>query len=216
MVDTPSDFPPAPTPAGPAQATRAALRTRLRAERAALDGNVRALNARAVRTHLLPILEELAPRHVAGYLAVGGELDPAPVLGACRDRGIVTLLPVIDGATLAFSPFDENSVMRPNRFGIDEPCVPPERRHAPHEVDIVLVPLVGFDTRLDRLGMGGGFYDRSFAGRRDMAAPPWLIGVAHEAQRIDDVHPDWWDVPLDMIVTEAGVTRRDGNVRTAR
>ena len=216
MVDTPSDFPSASTPAEPAQAMRAALRTRLRAERAALDEDVRALNARAVRTHLMPILEELAPRHVAGYLAVGGELDPAPVLTACRERGIVTLLPVIHGATLVFSPFDESSVMRPNRFGIDEPSAPPQTRHAPHEIDVVLVPLVGFDTGLDRLGMGGGFYDRSFAARRGTAAPPRLIGVAHEAQRVDDVHPDWWDVPLDMIVTEAGVTRRDGNVRTAR
>ena len=120
------------------------------------------------------------------------------MLAACRERGIVTLLPVIDGDTLVFSPFDEGSAMRPNRFGIDEPCAAPEARLAPHEIDAVLVPLVGFDAGLDRLGMGGGFYDRSFAARRGTAAPPWLIGIAHDVQRVDDVHPDWWDVPLDM------------------
>ena len=213
MVDTPPTPPAgpdaAPEPADSAAAARAALRRRLRTARADLDPFTRRRNDRAVTKRLAPLLEALAPRRVAGYLAIGGELDPDAALRACRERGVVTLLPVLTGDTLAFSPFDERTPMRPNRFGIDEPCVPDEEPLAPRSVDVVLVPLVGFDDNLDRLGMGGGFYDRSFAARRAGAAPPWLIGVAHEAQRVDDVFPDWWDVPLDVIVTESGVRRRD-------
>ena len=188
--------------------SRDALRRRLRAARAALDDAARVAAAAAVARQLAPLLEERAPASVAGYVAVGGELDVGEALRGCRARGATTLLPALHGDGLVFLPFDETSVMRANRFGIDEPLVDATARVAPGDVDVVLVPLVGFDEALNRLGMGGGFYDRSFAARRERDAPPLLVGVAHELQRVPSVFPDWWDVPLDVVVTETGVRRR--------
>ena len=188
---------------------RAALRRRLRAARTDIDAAARERAERAVAAHLSPLLDELAPRTVAGYAALGGELSIARALADCRARGRITLLPSLVGDTLAFSPYDERTPTRPDRFGIDTPVVAADARLAPPDVDVVLVPLVGFDERLDRLGMGGGFYDRSFASRRERPAPPHLVGVAFERQRADDVFPDWWDVPLDAVVTETGIRRRE-------
>jgi len=192
---------------------RDALRKRLRAARSALGSQGREDAERAVAARLLLLLDTLAPRTVAGYAALGGELSIDAVLADCRARDRVTLLPTLTGQALAFSPYDERTPMRPDRFGILTPEVDDAACLAPADVDVVLVPLVGFDARCDRLGMGGGFYDRSFAMRRDGTGPPHLVGVAFEAQRADSVFPDWWDVPLDAVVTEAHVWRPPGEHR---
>lgn len=207
---TDSSDTPEPDPVGPhPNELRARLRRHLRDARASLDARARAAAAVGVARHLSSLFREFDPASVAGYLAVGGELDVSEALRACRTRDATTLLPVLSGNSLAFSPFDDTSVMRANRFGIDEPVVGERARFAPLDIDIVLVPLVGFDDALNRLGMGGGFYDRSFAARRTgSTTSPLLVGVAYEMQRADSVFPDWWDVPLDIVVTETGVRRR--------
>jgi 5-formyltetrahydrofolate cyclo-ligase len=77
-------------------------------------------------------------------------------------------------------------------------------------LDLMLVPLVGFDGACNRIGMGGGFYDRTLAylRRRRHWRRPRLIGIAHECQRVDRIDPRPWDIPLDAVVTEQGVYRR--------
>ena len=92
-----------------------------------------------------------------------------------------------------------------NKFNIKEPDVTSSDYLMPAELDAVLVPLVGFDKCRNRMGMGGGFYDRSFAHRNKAAGKPFLIGVAYDLQQADSVYPDWWDVKLDVIVTESQV-----------
>ena len=78
----------------------------------------------------------------------------------------------------------------------------------PEAIDLVLVPLVAFDPQRNRIGMGGGFYDRSFAFRKNPDQPrPVLIGVAHELQKVDLLEPEPWDVQLDMVVTDQAVYR---------
>ena len=79
---------------------------------------------------------------------------------------------------------------------------------APDELDLVLAPLVVFDGNRNRIGMGGGFYDRSFAFRKNSEHTiPVLIGVAHEIQKVDRIVPEEWDVQLDMIVTDQAIYR---------
>ena len=81
-------------------------------------------------------------------------------------------------------------------------------------LDAVIVPLLGFDPQCNRMGMGGGYYDRTFAHRRQAAngnsadGLPLLIGTAFEFQCVDNVFPDWWDVPLDHVVTEQRIYSR--------
>jgi 5-formyltetrahydrofolate cyclo-ligase len=89
-----------------------------------------------------------------------------------------------------------------NRYGIPEPdtaeLLPAEA------MTLVVTPLVGFDDHGQRLGMGGGWYDRSFAFRRDTAAPPWLVGAGFALQHTEPLIAEPWDVPLDAVCTEAG------------
>jgi 5-formyltetrahydrofolate cyclo-ligase len=100
--------------------------------------------------------------------------------------------------------------MRANRFNIPEPTLRNRRLRLAWTLDLLLVPLVGFDAGGNRLGMGGGFYDRtlSYLSHRTYWRRPRLIGIAHECQRVAELRLRPWDVPLDMVVTERQVYRR--------
>lgn len=135
-------------------------------------------------------------RIVAAYVPVGGEADPAPLMRAALAHGCRLALPqVIDRATpLRFALYDAGAALVPGPFGLRQPpaC-------APEAVpDVVLTPLVGFDRALNRIGQGGGHYDRAFA-----AFPTaHRIGIAWSVQEVDTIAPDPWDIPLHAIVTE--------------
>lgn len=118
-------------------------------------------------------------------------------------------LPVLgDDGLLSFAPWRPGEALTTNRFGIPEPEVGPDLLLRPGAMAMVVVPLVGFDSRCQRLGMGGGWYDRSFAashraedlsGRR---GPPLLVGAAFAVQQVDRLPVQAWDVTLDVVCTE--------------
>jgi len=114
-------------------------------------------------------------------------------------------LPVITDATLEFAALTEGSDLRTNSFGIDEPA--DAATVVPDQLDLVVMPLVGFDRRGHRLGHGHGYYDRAFSFRLDRGAPPLLIGYAWDEQEVDAVADHEADVPLDAIVTPTRVIR---------
>lgn len=103
---------------------------------------------------------------------------------------------------LRFAPWKPGDALVTNRHGIPEPDVDPNHALEPRDMALVVVPLVGFDARCHRLGMGGGWYDRSFAFRQSAPAPPWLAGAAFELQRLDAVANASWDVRLDAVCSE--------------
>jgi 5-formyltetrahydrofolate cyclo-ligase len=124
-------------------------------------------------------------------------------------RGRQVFLPVIAGSTLRFAPFHPGSDLRPNRFGIPEPVGPQGNWRSARQLDVIVAPLVAFDVDGRRLGMGGGFYDRTLAllARRSRAHRPRFIGIAFEMQKVTKLPSDVWDVPLDAIVTESATYR---------
>ncbi len=151
---------------------------------------------------------------LAAYWAADGEVDPAPLMALARQRHKRCFLPVLrphPQRKLWFLPYSPGDPLTRNRFGIPEPDV--RRRHVAlaWELDIILVPLVAFDSECRRLGMGGGFFDRTLAYMRYRSAwrRPRLIGLAHECQRVDRLPTQPWDVPLDMVVTESRIYRRE-------
>lgn len=182
--------------------TRPELRRQLQARRAALPPGERLAAADAVARHLADQPSLRQPGYVAGYWAVGGELPLHAVqLRLAPDQ--VWCLPVLqEGGHLRFAPWRAGDPLVNNRFGIPEPEVEPASTLAPDAMSVVLVPLVGFDRAGNRLGMGGGYYDRSFAFRRAAAAPPHLVGVAYACQEMPALAPENWDVPLDAVATE--------------
>ena len=159
----------------------------------------------AVARRLAETAEFIAASRIAGYWACNGELDPAPLLERAWALGKAVYLPVLAGAALQFAPYRPNAPLRRNRFHITEPDLSPAEWLPPSALDLVLTPLVAFDATGTRLGMGGGFYDRSFAFRRDPACAerrPRLVGIAYEFQRVDTLIRQPWDVPLDAAATE--------------
>lgn len=184
---------------------RLQLRRQLRARRRALSTNQQALAARRLQRLLCRQPVFWRSRHLALYLPNDGEIDPRPLLLAALALGKTCYLPVLRGAnynSLYFVRFRPDTPLQRNRFGIPEPRTG-GRRLAPALLDLVLMPLVGFDRRGGRLGMGGGFYDRTFAFRQRRAShKPVLLGLAHSCQEVDALPVAAWDIPLDAIVTE--------------
>lgn len=179
---------------------RAMLRRTLRERRRQLPPATRMAAAEALSARLLAL--PFAPRtgHVAGYWAMDGEialhvwqLRLPPTLRYC--------LPVLgDDGLLRFAPWRPGEDLVANRYGIPEPVAEPLPAAA---MALIVTPLVGFDAAGHRLGMGGGWYDRTLAFRRDAGAPPWLVGAGFSTQRVDALAPETWDVPLDAVCTES-------------
>ena len=143
-------------------------------------------------------------RCIAAYLAHRGELSCEPIIEWALGRGKTVLLPVVTGRHMRFAPYRPGDTLVSNRWGILEPDRRPGRWVSARRPGVVLLPLVAFDGAGNRLGQGGGYYDRAFAFRN--AARHWrrplLVGLAYSFQRIDKLDAKPTDVPLDAVVTE--------------
>ncbi|MCB5160927.1 5-formyltetrahydrofolate cyclo-ligase [Marinomonas algarum] len=137
-------------------------------------------------------------RKVALYLSNDGEISPHLLCEYFWQQDIQTYLPVINDKQLTFALYSKDTLWQENKFGINEPLT--NDTISGHELDMVFLPLVGFDQQGGRLGMGGGFYDRTFANKK-ANTPPLLIGLAHECQEVKRLPIEGWDVPLQAILT---------------
>lgn len=189
--------------------SRPALRRQLRQAR-------RDLSALQQQRAALALFRQLAQhplfrraRHIALYLANDGEIDPRPLLQAAQRRGKAIYLPVLSAwprTRMNFQRLHLHDRLAANRFRIDEPRANRARQRPAWALDLVLLPLVGFDENGGRLGMGGGFYDRALAYRhlRKNWHKPTLLGLAHECQKVSRLELASWDVPVKAVVTDAG------------
>lgn len=186
------------------------LRRKLLRQRASTALSARKQAAQRVAHHLAHTPWFHRARNIAAYLSIGGELDTQPIVQLARATGRRIYLPVLtrDGH-LWFQYWAYGAPLQRNRFGIMEPPLTNSQRINARALDLVLTPLVGFDHQGNRLGMGGGFYDRTFAYQRLMSRwrhPP-LIGLAYEFQEIEILPREPWDVPLAGVVTPLGIKR---------
>ena len=185
------------------------LRRRNRRLRAELSAEQLAQAAAALAQRILSLDEFLNAHRLAAYFAVNGEIGLDPVIDAALAAGKQVFLPNLDRHALRFAPYFHGQKMRTNRFRLPEPDVDDSEMLDPDQLDLVLVPLVVFDAERNRIGMGGGFYDRSFAFRKHSArTAPVLIGVAHELQKVDRIIAEEWDVRLDMVVTDRALYKQ--------
>ena len=192
-------------------ATRKSLRRELRAKRRALT---RAQQRRASeqlvrRLAIHPVF--LRSQYISFYMAEDGEIDVQLVMMAAERMGKTCYLPVLHplgNKTLWFTRYRPGDHLRKNYFDLAEPTID-KKRIAPWALDLVLMPLVGFDRRGNRLGMGGGFYDRTFGFRNRTARvkprSPVLMGIAHQCQEVAGLTREAWDVALDYIATDGEV-----------
>jgi 5-formyltetrahydrofolate cyclo-ligase len=184
-------------------ATRRPQRQALREARRALPAAQRIRGADALAQHLLALPFAPDSGYVAGYWAMDGEI----ALHAWQLRlpkTCIYCLPVLgQDQRLHFAPWRSGDPLVSNRFGIPEPDVAPGSLLAADAMALIVLPLVGFDEHGHRLGMGGGWYDRSLAFRHAAAPPPYLVGAAFDLQRLPAIAAEPWDVRLDAVCTES-------------
>jgi 5,10-methenyltetrahydrofolate synthetase len=187
----------------PLKKWRKSERERLIAARAALDTQTLEQFRQRIDAHLARSFPGLASAKLAFCWPIKGEYDARHLLRTLRERGALTALPVVvapkqpllfrewhPGVTMAIGPL---AIPYP----VNSPAVVP---------DAVLLPMNGWDDAGYRLGYGGGFFDRTLA---NLPRKPALIGVSYELARMETIDPQSWDIPVDWVVTERGVYRRD-------
>ncbi|MCF7981889.1 MAG: 5-formyltetrahydrofolate cyclo-ligase [Pseudomonadales bacterium] len=150
-------------------------------------------------------------QHIAFYLANSGEIDPHPLIEFAWQNNQSCYLPLLasNGDNyLHFAPYTQDSILVNNRYGIPEPICSQEELRLPQTLDLVFVPLVAVDAEGNRLGMGKGYYDRTFAFLCSNPRPikPSLIGLGHSFQQTDQIVPCSWDVPIQGVATESALT----------
>ena len=191
----------------PALLPRPQLRRLLRKARRSLTPSQQRAAAEGLYKQLAQDPQFRRAKHISLYLPTDGEIDPRLLLRAAQRRGKKTYLPVLSAwprTKMVFQQIRPGEKLRPNRFRILEPRVNVARQRKIWALDLVLLPLVGFDDVGGRLGMGGGFYDRSLAylARRQNWRKPTLLGLAHECQKVERLAQASWDVPLQGTVTD--------------
>lgn len=188
--------------------TKNLIRQQIIQQRKQLDCTFQFQKSVQIAEHLLRHVLWQNAQHIACYLAYKGEVDTTPIIQAIWQQSKHCYLPAIgpDRAdfNMRFARHQPSSVMEKNRYGITQPVLDTSNAIAAEDLDVVLVPLVAYDARGNRLGMGAGFYDRAFAFKK-WRTKPLLIGVAYNLQEVNSLPSAEWDVALDGVVTESGL-----------
>jgi 5-formyltetrahydrofolate cyclo-ligase len=185
----------------------AELRSISRRARRELPDPLRRRAQASIVERLLGLPELSSGRRVGWYLATDGEVDLSDAARALVARGVELHLPVVGPDTsMHFAAWDPALPLRANRFGIGEPVHDPEQAVHAADLDAVVVPCVAVDPHGHRLGFGAGYYDRALRG-----ADARRIGVVFEVQVAARIEPAPWDVPLDVVLTEAREIRPDAH-----
>ncbi len=194
----------------PLAAEKAAVRRAVLARRDALAPEARARLSRRISERLLELPDFARTRRALAYLSFGSEVDTAAVVAGLQARGCEIALPRVDRAQRRLELYFVADLARdlvPGVWGIREPrpevCVPASLA----DIDVVLAPGVAFTARGDRLGYGGGFYDRLLGGS---ASRPRIVAGAFDLQIVDELPSTRTDIPVDVIVTESRVFNRAG------
>jgi 5-formyltetrahydrofolate cyclo-ligase len=189
------------------------LRRQLKAARNAVSPILRRHAARAALRLALRHGLLLRAQRIGFYLPNGGEFDSHPLLNQALLMQRECYLPLVPrrGRVLRFGRIGRNTRMTTNRYGIAEPV--DARPLRARQLDLLLMPLVGFDHQGYRLGMGGGYYDATlaFMHHRRLWRKPRLVGIAYEGQRVEMLPHDPWDMPLDAVLTERQLYRFTSN-----
>ncbi len=184
---------------------RQSLRSELQARRLAATPAQRITAAQGLRTTLEHIPEFLTDATIGGYWATSGELPLMALFDGMRQRDQIFHLPVVGPMhSLQFVAWKIGDEVAPNRYRIPEPVHERSRRVAVDMIDVLLMPLLGFDRKGNRLGFGGGYYDRAleFLRDRDKPSSTLLVGVGYSFQEVEHFVAEPWDVKLDYIATE--------------
>ncbi|WP_147199676.1 5-formyltetrahydrofolate cyclo-ligase [Pantoea sp. CCBC3-3-1] len=186
----------------PSLLDRQDIRTHVRHLRRGLTSEQQQQAAIHVAEHALNFPPIQQAKKIALFLSFDGELNTRPLIAKFWQHNQRVYLPVLhpfSKGQLLFFRYDTDTVLTPNRLGIPEPPLDIRNLATLSELDVLMVPLVAFDNQGQRLGMGGGFYDRTLQNWQQHNVLP--IGLAHDCQQVEALPVADWDVPLKAIIT---------------
>lgn len=195
------------TPPDGAVPGKNSLRKTLRQRRRQLTRQQQQIASMGLCRQLVQLPVFVNSQRIAAYIPNDGEINPQPLLELAWRLNKRIYLPVLHPfkkGHLFFMEYRPHQPLAINRFGIPEPLCDHDTRCPAWTLDLVLTPLVGFDEQGNRMGMGGGFYDRTFAFMQTGHTPrrPRMVGVAHECQKVPELPCERWDIGMDFIVTD--------------
>lgn len=181
------------------------IRKLMRSRRNELSENEQLEAAKKIKVNIFQHLKNAEIRRLGIYLSNDSEIDTSLIIEELWHHNIAVYLPILHPfcrGHLLFQRYEKNSPMTVNRYGILEPKLNCSQVCPVEYLDVLCTPLVAFDLQGNRLGMGGGFYDRTLAKYyREKRSKPEIIGLAHNCQQFDLLPIESWDVPLKTIVT---------------
>ena len=187
------------------KSTQQTLRNQLRQQIRKTRANLTALQQQqaedSITQQALALIEERNAQHIALYISFDGEISTEKLIKILWMQGKQVYLPVLHPFNpnhLLFLRYLPETPMLKNKFGILEPKLNVQNVLPLKELDILFTPLVAFDKQGNRLGMGGGFYDRTLQNWRNSSFIP--VGLAHQCQQVEQLPTEAWDVPLHQIL----------------
>jgi 5-formyltetrahydrofolate cyclo-ligase len=193
-------------------------RATIRRQRREISNEVRKTATARIVNSMAKLKSFQRSRRIAGFVAFDGEADPLALMTLAHQQQKQVYVPIMIAKRepLKFCPWQPDTPKKLNHFGIEEPDVDSALWITSDQLDFVICPLVAFDQRCQRIGVGAGYYDRSFVFLNDfdqnhprhVERPTVLAGFAFEMQKVTEIQPQPWDVALDWVVTERQLDRR--------
>jgi 5-formyltetrahydrofolate cyclo-ligase len=189
-----------------ADQVKQAMRDTMKQIRSKISYSYRKIASQQICTRIRSLEHYRYAKRIALYFAINGEIDLSDIWNTAPLQGKFCYFPTINkDSTLSFLPATPATSFKKNRYGIPEPEVSLDAAIPVEELDLILMPLVAFDVRCTRLGMGAGYYDRTFQGKTHCT----LFGVAYQFQRVEFITPQPWDIPLNAVITQRAVYWRN-------
>lgn len=185
---------------------RQEIRQKIRQQRRALSDSEQHIFAQQAALRMLAYEPVINAATVAVFLSFDGELDTQPLIRALWQAGKAVYLPVLhpfSKGNLLFLRYEHSSKLVMNRLKILEPKLDVRHVLPLDELDVLITPLVAFDEQGQRLGMGGGFYDRTL--QNWLQHGMWPVGYAHDCQQVTSLPVEQWDIPLPAVVTPSRI-----------
>ncbi|MDQ7882798.1 5-formyltetrahydrofolate cyclo-ligase [Atlantibacter hermannii] len=182
--------------------TRQQIRQQIRLRRKSLNHEQQTQAAQQAAARMMGFAPVVEAQTVAAFLSFDGELDTRPLIEGLWRAGKKVYLPVLhpfSAGNLLFLRYFPDSDLVLNHFKIHEPALDVRHVLPLNKLDVLITPLVAFDTTGQRLGMGGGFYDRTLQNWRAHGLFP--VGYAHDCQQVDALPVEEWDIPLPAVIT---------------
>ncbi|MGJ3353226.1 5-formyltetrahydrofolate cyclo-ligase [Providencia sp. Je.9.19] len=187
---------------------RQQIRKSVRSARKQLSHDEQHIAAQQVMHNALQQPEIIQAKNIALFLSFDGEIDTRPLINALWRQQKNVYLPVLhpfNAHNLLFLQYAPETPLVKNRFNIEEPPLDVRYVLPLEQLDIMMIPLVAFDNKGQRLGMGGGFYDRTLVNWQKKGFIP--IGLAHDCQQVETLPVAHWDIPLPEIITPQKIWR---------